>query len=282
MRDPLFILAPPGSFSSLVCAMIGQHPEMYGLPEVNLFADETYQQLSRWHRIRSQFQDGLLRAMAQLKFGAQTVETIEAARGWLQENSRVSTAGLFRKLVKWVAPRTLVSGSRIYAIDPTSLPRIQKAFPMARYLHLLRHPRSTCESIQKSLARWNLNPERCWLEPHLEIIEFLEGVPPELHVRLRVEDLLGALDLYLKQIAEWLGLRTDWEAIDAMKHSEHSPFACYGPVNARFGNDPHFLKDPTLPARLIRPKSVENPLRLSTDLVFTDETKQYARFFGYD
>jgi hypothetical protein len=262
--------------------MIGRHPEMYDLPEVNLFAEETYQQLSHWDRIRSHFQDGLLRATAQLKFGAQTVKTIKEARRWLQENSRASTTDLFRKLAEWAAPKILVSGSRIYALDPTSLLRAQKAFPGARYLHLLRHPISACESIQKSLARWNLNPERCWLEPHLEIIEFLERVPSELHARLRVEDLLGAPDLYLKQIAVWLGLTTDWEAVAAMKHLQYSPFACYGPVNAKFGNDPHFLNNPTLPVRLTKPKSLDNPRKLSKDLVFADETKQYARFFGYD
>jgi hypothetical protein len=38
---PLFILAPPRSFTSVICGMIGQHPQMYGLPEVNLFAGET-------------------------------------------------------------------------------------------------------------------------------------------------------------------------------------------------------------------------------------------------
>lgn len=36
MLEPLFILAPPRSFTSVVCAMIGQHPDMCGLPEVNL------------------------------------------------------------------------------------------------------------------------------------------------------------------------------------------------------------------------------------------------------
>src|SRR5260221_9464285 len=31
--DPVFILALPRSFSSVVCGMLGQHPQMYGLPE---------------------------------------------------------------------------------------------------------------------------------------------------------------------------------------------------------------------------------------------------------
>ena len=34
MAAPLFILAPPRSYTSLFNAMIGQHPEAYGLPEL--------------------------------------------------------------------------------------------------------------------------------------------------------------------------------------------------------------------------------------------------------
>ena len=40
MTQPLFILAPPRSFTTVTSAMIGQHPEMYGLPETNLFVAE--------------------------------------------------------------------------------------------------------------------------------------------------------------------------------------------------------------------------------------------------
>ena len=51
-------------------------------------------------------------------------------------------------------------------------------------------------------------------------------------MRVRGEDLLGEPDTYLRKIAEWLGLRTDEEAIEAMKHPEQSPYACIGPENA--------------------------------------------------
>jgi hypothetical protein len=30
-----------------------------------------------------------------------------------------------------------------------------------------------------------------------------------------------------------------------MMHPERSPFACFGPINALFGNDPNFLSGPT-------------------------------------
>ena len=61
-------------------------------------------------------------------------------------------------------------------------------------------------------------------------------------MRLRGEDLLSEPRIYVRQIAEWLGLRTDDEATEAMLHPENSPFACYGPANAKFGNDPNLLE----------------------------------------
>lgn len=41
MRDPLFIVAPPRSYTSVVAGMIGQHPQAYGLPELNLSHADT-------------------------------------------------------------------------------------------------------------------------------------------------------------------------------------------------------------------------------------------------
>ena len=37
MTAPLFLLAPPRSYTSLVNAMLGQHPQAFGLPELCLF-----------------------------------------------------------------------------------------------------------------------------------------------------------------------------------------------------------------------------------------------------
>ena len=42
---PLFILCPGRSFSSVVCGMIGSHPEMFALPELNLFCADTVGEL---------------------------------------------------------------------------------------------------------------------------------------------------------------------------------------------------------------------------------------------
>jgi hypothetical protein len=229
--------------------------------------------------MRRRFQHGLLRAIAELRFGAQTVRNIAIVQAWLEENNEASSSELFGKFQEWAAPKTLVDGSRIYCIDSACLPCLQTAFPKARYLHLRRHPKSTLDSLQEVLPRLNFNAERLWLKPYLEIMEFLEGVSPERQVRLRVEHLLAAPDLYLKQIAEWLKVSTDSQSIDAMKHPQHSPFACYGPANASFGIDRDFLENPVLGANQTSPGQWEHQFVRDTDLA--DETKQYMSLFGY-
>ncbi|MEA3277491.1 MAG: sulfotransferase, partial [Pseudomonadota bacterium] len=41
----LIILSPPRSFSSVVSTVIGQHPDLYGFPELHLFIGDTVQEV---------------------------------------------------------------------------------------------------------------------------------------------------------------------------------------------------------------------------------------------
>jgi len=80
--DPLFLLAPPCSFSSLFGAMFGQHSQLYGPPETHLFIVET---MAEWwdtcSRTTFNMEHGLLRAVAQLYFGEETETSIKLAGG---------------------------------------------------------------------------------------------------------------------------------------------------------------------------------------------------------
>jgi hypothetical protein len=298
---PLFILAPPRSFTTVVCAMIGQHPEMYGLPEVNLFTGDTYGDLAeRVHRVRPGFGHGLLRAVAQLGFGAQTVETVEDAREWLEENAEATTAELFAELATAAAPRRLVDKSPLYTYRADALERIAKGVPNAYYLHLTRHPRGTCESVfrmradidnmgRRKASRGNtrgsrnrtLTPESMWLEPQKRILQFLKGIPPERQMRVRGEDLMADPDRYLGPVCEWLGISTAPEALEAMKHPEGSPFASFGPRNALFGNDPNFSRDPKLRPYTPKHLSLEGPIEGGDGAVLNEAIKDCARQLGY-
>jgi|ERR1043165_3828945 hypothetical protein len=84
-RSPLFILGVPRSFTSVVCAMLGQHPQMYGLPELHLFTSQTLEERKNvWAQSTFNINHGLLRVIAELYFGKQTEETVIFARAWLR------------------------------------------------------------------------------------------------------------------------------------------------------------------------------------------------------
>ncbi|MCI0563978.1 MAG: sulfotransferase [Nitrososphaera sp.] len=298
-KDPLFILSPPRSYTSVTCAMIGQHPEMYGLPEVNLFARENYGQLlALMNAFRPRLGHGLWRAFAQLGIGEQTQDNIEIVKKCLEEDTTVTTSALFSHLVHWAAPRVLVDKSPLYVFRPAFLERIREAFPEARYLHLVRHPFGTCESVNRKakevqeleglqpqkgsfqfISSSKVDPGNSWLNPHLRILAFLKTIPPERQMLLRGEDLLSDPDTHLREIAKWLGISTNEAAIEAMKHPERSPFACYGPMNARMGNDSSFLESPVLRPFTTKLKSLRNS---STEhIIFSNQLIELGEQFGY-
>lgn len=289
---PLFILCPPRSFSSLACAMLGQHPELYGMPELNLFFESTlgatvdrHQSTGRPHGLH-----GLLRALAQLHDGEQGEEAVRRARAWVEQHRGWTTRRVFDHLSELIAPRALVDKSPGMVLSPRFLERILDLFPDASFLHLTRHPRATGQSLVKLVERedWvgpmrreRLEPERIWREAHANVVAFARRLPEGQCMRLKGEALLSDPHLYLPQICQWLGVRDDAAAIAAMLHPEASPFACPGPPSAPYGNDPNFLDSPAL-----RPGAVTEP-RLAGDLEwapgqqFTPATVKLAKEFGY-
>jgi hypothetical protein len=305
MAEPLFILAPPRSFTTVMCAMIGEHPQMLGLPETNLFARDSYVELRELYSKRPRLQHGLLRSVAQLGLGGQSAENIEVAKRWLRGYARTNTADLFNDLLAWAAPNRLVDKSPIYVYNRDNLARIRRAFPNAYYLHLLRHPRGTCESMyalrQRAQERQGqssrrhdpdaveagdtprgvIDPDLVWLSPHRTVLEFLATVPPERQLRLRGEEVLADVDTYLPRIAEWLGVDGDTAALERMKHPETSPFACFGPPNARFGDDPGFLEKPWLRPYQHKALDLVGPLSWDAQLTFSPALKEMAQGFGY-
>jgi Sulfotransferase family len=298
MPDPIIILAPPRSFTSVVCAMLGQHPQMYGLLEVSLFAAETMAEREGLVSRPRFLQHGLLRVVAQLFAGEQTVQTIALARRWLEIRTNCSCVSVFRELAEKVSPRILVDKSPRTIVRSEYLQRLRRAFPNTRYIHLLRHPRGFGESIWKLggrlVADWmdsvdySTDPptpdfQKAWYTMHMNIVTFLNGLPAAQQMRIPGEDLLAKPDTHLRRIAEWLGLTTDEEAIKAMKRPEQSPYACFGPVNARLGNDPSFLNAPTLRHNSqAKELTLEGPLSWRQDgKGFSPEVKELAREFGY-
>jgi hypothetical protein len=270
---------------------------MYGLPELNLFVAGSMRERSGLIDRLPTMNDGLLRATAQVIAGEQTSQTIALARQWLAVRAESSCTGVFHELAAFLDPRVPVEKSPMTVLHAEYLQRLRREVPRARYLHLVRHPRTQGESMWNfggMYAGWrlgaidyateppSLDVQLAWYRLNMNIITFLDGVARDLQIMLRGEELLADPDKYLREIAEWLGLRTDVQAIESMKHPERSPFACIGPSGAQFGNDPDFLANPKLRKGPPRTRGFDGPVPWRRDGAgLSPDVRRLAEDFGY-
>jgi Sulfotransferase family len=291
---PIFLLAPARSYTSLFCGIIGQHPELFGSPEFNLFRAETGEEFIATVRA----QTGMYRFVAQVYAGEQTIRSIRMAQRWMDVRRDRTAAEIHRELCARIAPRALVQKSPAYTKRLVCMQRALETFPKARFIHLVRHPRGMAESALKfdytplrlvanggvdRSGPWPVaDPQIMWHDYHLRILRFQEMVNPDQWLRIKGEDFLADIDDQLRRLCEWLGVSTAPEAIAAMKRPEDSPFASFGPANALLGNDPNFLSAPQLRPYTQREQSLEGPLPWRPDEApFYPRVIEMAQSFGY-
>ena len=244
--------------------MLGQHRQLYGFPELNLFlADDLGELLDLDDRVRQAskywgiYTVGLVRTIAELEFGAQTEPTMRLALDWLEDRRAWPCAGILRHLLARIAPRIGVDKSPRTALSGHSLRRMLGSCPGARLLHLARHPVSCVTSMmttgqptERHGPALESDPERAafctelWCEAHERILELAAAKdrPPMLLVP--GEDLVAGPNPTLARIAAWLQVDSDPAVLEAMRHPERSPFANPGPWPSWGDQDPHFLASP--------------------------------------
>lgn len=301
MAAPLFLLAPPRSYTSLMNAMLGQHPQCFGLPELCLFNVERLVDL--WVRATDEMgseaktRHGLLRAVAEIYGGEQTMDSVRMANHWCAARQNLSTGEIYRELVDKIDPLIAVEKSPAYTVDIQRLLRIRETFPDARYLHLTRHPVGQCKSVMSLYDgtfalfvnsidfledRAIVEPQFAWYDLNINILNFLDTIPAERQMRIRGEDVMNDPPKFLGMICRWLGIRDDADALDEMMHPERSPFACFGPLDALFGNDPNFLSGPTFRPHKVKVPPLDKPVPWREDgQSLKPEVVELAREFGY-
>jgi len=121
-----------------------------------------------------------------------------------------------------------------------------------------------------------------WYRFHKNIIEFTKTLPTAQTMRIKGEDVLSNPDIYLPQISEWLGIRTDRPAIEAMKHPELSPYAYRGPSLAAGGNDGNFMRAPELRAGRIKEPSLAKLLQQESHAWVSQAEQERLTLAGYE
>lgn len=269
---PIVILGTGRSFTSVICCMIGEHPDLIGLPETNIFRDDTLGAvLKRFGRGASkQRQAGLLRTIAHFHDGVQTEETIAAAEAFLQDHADWSYREIAHYIAEQAAPLGIVEKSISTCRDTKTLARVRDAWPDAYYLHITRQPESIMASMQnridsafdkgkgknimRRLEKFSL--DEYYLRFTSTILDFMETLPQGRCMNLHGEEFLSDAAPYLQQICEWTGLEANAEIIEAMLHPENNPFAHRGPDNAHGGLSSSFIENPKYSGKPVVPKPI--------------------------
>ena len=299
-RDPLwhapvFVLAPARSNSSVVTAMLGQHPRLCVFPELALFRKATVAELlidpPGWKGPPARLRlAGLLRALAEHHDGRQTPETIAAASRFLEDRREWGVGDILDHLLDLARPRLGLEKSPENSSREEYLSRLDASYPRARYLHLTRHPVTTAASMHAAWSDrgyWQIEPRLfhhfclgVWYHQHARIAAYFERLPPDRALRIRSEDVLNDPAATLPRICDWLAISSGTEAIEAMLHPERSPYAGTGPDGAAGGWDQGFMRDPVL-RRTELPVRFELPAGWIVDPWLTLASAELAARLGY-
>ncbi|HEY4347369.1 MAG TPA: sulfotransferase [Gaiellaceae bacterium] len=292
---PVFVLAPARSNSSVVTAMLGQHPDLCVFPELALFRKNTVDDLLTdppgWKGPATRLRlAGVFRALAENQGGGQTPESVAAAERWVAARRSWHVGDLLDHLLDLAAPLVGIEKSPENSSREEYLVRLNATYPRARYLHLSRHPLPSILSMHRAWSEkgyWKIDPELfhhfcvgVWYYQHARITRFFETLPPDRGFRVRSEDVVNDPEGTLPAFCRWLGIDAGPEAIEAMSHPERSPYAQTGPEGALGGWDAGFMKDPALRKTEI-PGRLEFPQEWIVDPWLGLATFELASRLGY-
>jgi len=254
MQPPVLVLAAPGAGSGTLAAALGQNPAAFGLPVLNLETEKTvYDMCFEMSGLRMVQINGVLRALALLLSGEQSLHSVEMARRWLMERLHLPASEIGRWLIQRLAPRRAVIPVGTGLFGQTTRERIASIYPGAALVVVRRHPNSHAQSVmdQAGGAIASLlgasggsggqprmsDPVGLWLKAEDAIAELGELMPESPVHELRIEDVAADPGTALAALAQGLGLEVSDRARAAMATPERSPFAGPGPYGAHLRED---------------------------------------------
>ncbi|MBK8563871.1 MAG: amino acid adenylation domain-containing protein [Saprospiraceae bacterium] len=215
IRNPIFILAPPRSGTTLLRVMLAGHPGMFACNELQLLHFETLVEREAAYQGKfALWSEGLIRAVMELNHCE-----AEEAKLLLHNFAKhgMTTREMFEQLQEWVGDRLLVDKSPSYALDGEALQKAISDFPNARFIHLVRHPYSMVKSFEKyhmdqvlylhphDFSSQQLG-ELVWLVSQRTTLDFLKNVPASQQFRMVYEDLVQNPEAVMHALCETLGI----------------------------------------------------------------------------
>lgn len=249
VQAPIFILTAPGLPGQTLAAMLARGGAAYDVPELNFLLAESVSGLMRdLVGIRAVQMHGILRALAQLLSGEQTLASVETARRWMLRRGYQTTANAFDEVLERIAPRRLVMPLTAPLFEGPTRTRLAATYPVARYVRLLAHPHfygrhvsvDTLAQVAMQLAGAMDSDQRPAVPDPQSLWLLFDQAEDELQgllganqmIPVQIEALLTDPESTLTRLAEALDLPSDAESIARMMVPETSPFAGAGPMGA--------------------------------------------------
>lgn len=212
----VYVLSSPRSGSTLLRVMMAGHSKLFSPPELNLlpFCTLTMRDLELGANAHTSIdcdqRDGLIEAVMNLA-NTDASKAERWVRRWI--DCGLPICGMYDALRKLASPRALVDKSTLNASSIHNLFRSTIITSGALYIHLVRHPASTIESLMRNyFSRLPVREafetaQELWRVPNENILRFLASIPPRQQFGVRYEELVKDPAHVLSELCSFLGIR---------------------------------------------------------------------------
>ena len=280
-----FILAPPRSGTTLLRVMLAGHSQLFAAPELQLLHFDTLG--DRRAAFRGKYEawlEGTVRVLMELN----SIDADEA-KGLMEEfeDRNLTTNDFYGVLQGWIGHRLLIDKTPSYALDPAALEHAESDFDKPKFIHLVRHPIAVIRSFEKmhmdQILLLNEHPydarqlgELVWLRSHLNILEFLEGIPEERQCRIKFESLVSDPKPEMERVCKALETHFMPELVEPYRDTDSKMTTGLYPESTPMG-DVQFLNYSE-----IRSDVADNWQQAREDYQLATATKKFARELGYE
>jgi len=205
------LLSSPRSGSTLLRVMLAGHSALFCPPELHLLPFASMR--DRQDRLDGSYLgEGLTRAIMALR--NITPEEAKAMVDDLVERN-ASIYDVYNMVQQAADGKLLVDKSPSYAFSSATLARAERLFEKPKYIHLVRHPYSTIESIVRNrmdrmLGIRDVDPnafaETAWELSNRNVRDFLQGIDPERQYLVRFEELVRYPRRVMSGLCAFLGV----------------------------------------------------------------------------